>query len=62
MMARAYRRYASLAPVEETRAAGGAPLALRSDEVSRHAVRLVDVANTVAQTRDQTTLLRVING
>ena len=40
MMARAYRRYASLAPVEEVRAGGGA-LALRTDEVSRHAVRLV---------------------
>jgi S-adenosylmethionine:tRNA ribosyltransferase-isomerase len=41
MMARAYRRYASLAPVEEVRAAGGAPAVLRTDEVSRHAVRLV---------------------
>jgi S-adenosylmethionine:tRNA ribosyltransferase-isomerase len=41
MMARAYRRYASLARVDEARAAGGAPLALRTDEVSRHDVRLV---------------------
>ena len=40
MMARAYRRYASLAPVEEVRAGGGGT-ALRTDEVSRHAVRLV---------------------
>jgi S-adenosylmethionine:tRNA ribosyltransferase-isomerase len=37
----AYRRYANLAPVEEARSAGGGPLALRTDEVSRHAVRLV---------------------
>ena len=40
MMARAYRRYASLAPIEEVRGGGGTT-ALRSDEVSRHAVRLV---------------------
>jgi S-adenosylmethionine:tRNA ribosyltransferase-isomerase len=40
MMARAYRRYANLAPVEEARGAGGS-IALRTDEVSRHSVRLV---------------------
>lgn len=40
LAARAYRRYASLAPVEEGRASGGAA-ALRTDEVSRHTVRLV---------------------
>lgn len=42
MTARAFRRHASLAPVEEAGAGGGAA-ALRSDEVSRHAVRLVVV-------------------
>jgi S-adenosylmethionine:tRNA ribosyltransferase-isomerase len=41
MMARAYRRYANLAPIEEARAVGGATVALRTDEVSRHSVRLV---------------------
>ena len=53
-MARAYQRYASLAPVEEARSAGGAPLALRTDEVSRHAVRLVTIeraSDAVAITR-----------
>ncbi|HEY5947141.1 MAG TPA: S-adenosylmethionine:tRNA ribosyltransferase-isomerase [Kofleriaceae bacterium] len=47
MMARAYRRYANLAPVEETHAVGGAPVVLRSDEVSRHAVRLVVIDRKV---------------
>src|SRR5688500_2734401 len=40
-MARAYHRYLTLAPAEEPRTSGGSASALRSDEVSRHAVRLV---------------------
>lgn len=43
MTARAYQRHSSLVPIDETRASGAAP-ALRSDEVSRHAVRLVVIA------------------
>ncbi|NVB81483.1 MAG: S-adenosylmethionine:tRNA ribosyltransferase-isomerase [Kofleriaceae bacterium] len=40
LAARAFRRHANLAPIEEARASGGAAT-LRTDEVSRHAVRLV---------------------
>ena len=43
-MARAYRRYASSGPVDEPAAsAGTAPISMRSDEVSRDAVRLVEI-------------------
>lgn len=57
-MARAYRRSAPQAPLEELRGGGGTTQAarestyqdahpvLRSDEVSRHAVRLVTIART----------------
>jgi len=45
MIARAYRRYAPLAPSEQARNRGGTSgQALRTDQVSRHAVRLVVVA------------------
>ncbi|HEX5060094.1 MAG TPA: S-adenosylmethionine:tRNA ribosyltransferase-isomerase, partial [Kofleriaceae bacterium] len=57
MMARAYRRYASLAPVEEARAVGGATLALRTDEVSRHAVRLV----VIGRNEDQVAITKFAN-
>lgn len=39
--ARAFRRYAGHAPGDQPKASGGGAAALRSDEVSRHAVRLV---------------------
>ncbi|HEY5921702.1 MAG TPA: S-adenosylmethionine:tRNA ribosyltransferase-isomerase [Kofleriaceae bacterium] len=63
MMTRAYRRYASLAPVEEARSAGGSTPSLRTDEVSRHAVRLVVIdrnASGISITKfaNLTTLLR----
>jgi len=58
MYARAYARYASLAPagtrIDEARASGGSSSALRSDEVSRHSVQLV----TIDRMRDEVSITK----